>query len=270
MLVDSHAHLTDRKLMSELPAVLTRAAAAEVEVIVTVGADPAGSRAVASLVEQIPRRASEAGPDGWPEVLGTIGVHPHDAKFVTDDLLAEMADLATAERIVAIGETGLDFYRDLSPRDSQEIAFARQIQLARELELPLVVHSRDAHERTMTILERESEGQVRGVMHCFSGDRAIADRVLDLGMYIGIAGPVTYPNAKVLRELVEVIPPERLMVETDCPYLAPQKYRGKRNEPAYVIYVAEAVAQVKGLGFDEVARTTSGNAMELFGLALEE
>lgn len=254
MLIDSHAHLTDRKLMSDLRGVLERASEAEVEAIVTVGADPADTRAVAKLVEET------------PGVYGTVGVHPHDAKDLTEDVLAEMAEFATAERIVAIGETGLDFYRDLSPRDRQEIAFAQQIQLAQELGLPLVVHSRDAHERTMAILERESGGEVRGVMHCFSGDQAIADRVLALGMHIGIAGPVTYPNARGLREVVGHVPLERLMVETDCPYLTPQKYRGKRNEPAYVMYVAEAVAEVKGLSFDEVARVTSRNTSALFGL----
>lgn len=257
MLIDSHAHLTDRKLMSDLQGVLERAAEAELEAIVTVGADPADNRAVAKLVADTPR------------IFGTVGVHPHDAKVVTEDVLAEMAELATAERIVAIGETGLDFYRDLSPRDRQEIVFAQQIQLARELDLPLVVHSRDAHERTMAILERESGGEVRGVMHCFSGDRAIADRVLELGMYIGIAGPVTYPNARGLREVVRHVPLERLLVETDCPYLTPQKYRGKRNEPAYVMYVAEAVAEVRERSFDEVARMTTENAKKLFSLAIE-
>ncbi|MGI5818346.1 MAG: TatD family hydrolase [Armatimonadota bacterium] len=265
MLIDSHAHLTDRKLMSDLRSVLARAAEAELEAIVTVGADPGDSRAVAKLVEQVPRKAAEAGAD-WPEVFGTIGVHPHDAKVVTDEVVAEMAELARGERIVAIGETGLDFYRDLSPRDRQEVAFVQQIHLARELDLPLVVHSRDAHARTMEILERESGGEVRGVMHCFSGDRAIADRVLALGMYLGIAGPVTYPNAGRLREVVEHVPLDRLMVETDCPYLTPQKYRGERNEPAYVIYVAEALARVKGVSFDELARVTTANTSALFRL----
>ncbi len=258
MLIDSHAHLTDRRLISDLEEILNRAGEAEVERIVTVGADPADNRAVAKLV----RKA--------PGVFGTVGVHPHDAKAVTQGVLAEMAELATEERIVAIGETGLDFYRDLSPRDRQEMAFVQQIRLASELDLPLVVHSRDAHQRTLEILERESGGAARGVMHCFSGDRAIADRVLALGMYIGIAGPVTYPNAEDLREIVRHVPLERLLVETDCPYLAPQKYRGRRNEPAYVMYVAEAVAQAKDLRFDEVARVTSHNARDLFGLARGE
>lgn len=264
MLIDSHAHLTDRKLMSDLRNVLARATEAELEAIITVGADPGDCRSVARLVEEVPRKAAGAGAD-WPEVFGTVGVHPHDAKVVTDEVLSEIAELAGAERIVAIGEIGLDFYRDLSPRDRQEMAFVQQIDLAREIGLPLVVHSRDAHDRTLEILEREAAG-LPGVMHCFSGDRRIARRVLDLGMYIGIAGPVTYPNADRLREVVEQVPLDRLMVETDCPYLTPQKYRGERNEPAYVMYVAEAVARTKGLSFDELARATTENARRLFGL----
>lgn len=266
MLIDSHAHLTDRTLMSDLRDVLCRAAEAELEAIVTVGTDPASNRAVAKLVEDVPCKQAEAGAD-WPRVFGTIGVHPHDAKVVTDAVLEEMAGLAAGEGIVAIGETGLDFYRDLSPRDRQEIAFVQQIHLARELDLPLVVHSRDAHERTVNILERESDGQVRGVMHCFSGHSGIARRVLDLGMHIGIAGPVTYPNAGRLRQVVREIPLDRLLVETDCPYLTPQRHRGERNEPAYVMYVAEAVAQLKDVSFDELARATTANVRRLFGLA---
>lgn len=264
MLIDSHAHLTDRKLMSDVRNVLDLAAEAELEAIVTIGTDPADSCAVARLVEEIPCRQAEAGAE-WPEVFGAVGVHPHEAKVVNDDVLAKLAELAAAERIVAIGEIGLDFYRDLSPRDRQEIAFIQQIELAREVGLPIVVHSRDAHDRTLEILEREAAG-MPGVMHCFSGDERIARRVLDLGLNIGIAGPVTYPNADRLREVVRELPLDRLLVETDCPYLTPQKYRGERNEPAYVMYVAEAVANAKGVGFDEVARATTENARRLFGL----
>ncbi|MFO8081781.1 MAG: TatD family hydrolase [Armatimonadota bacterium] len=264
MLIDSHAHLTDRKLMSDLRSILERAAEAELEAIVTIGADPADSRAVARLVEEVPLKRTEAGAQ-WPEVFGAVGVHPHEAKVVNDGVLAELEELAAGERIIAIGEIGLDFYRDLSPRDRQEIAFVQQIHIAREVGLPIVVHSRDAHERTLEILEREADG-MPGVMHCFSGHSGIAKRVLDLGMHIGIAGPVTYPNAGRLRQVVREVPLERLLVETDCPYLTPQQHRGERNEPAYVMYVAEGVAKAKGVGFDEVARASTQNARELFGL----
>jgi TatD DNase family protein len=266
MLIDSHAHLTDSKLMSDVRDVLSRAGEAELEAIVTVGTDPGSNRTVTKLVEEAPDKRGQG--DQWPEIFGTVGVHPHDASDVTDDVLAEMARLAAGERIVAIGETGLDFYRDLSPRDRQEMAFVQQIDLAREVGLPLVVHSRDAHERTLEILEREAEG-LTGVMHCFSGHSGIAQRVLDLGWYIGIAGPVTYPNAGRLRQVVREVPLDRLLVETDCPYLTPQKYRGKRNEPAYVMYVAEAVAEVTEVSFDEASRVTTQNASALFGLSVE-
>lgn len=255
MLIDSHAHLTDRRLRSDLPNVLERAAETELCAIVTVGTDPASNREVVELVVRT------------PGVFGTVGVHPHDAKVVNEDVLAEMERLAGREGIVAIGETGLDFYRDLSPRDRQEIAFAQQIALARELDLPLVVHSRDAHGRTLEVLEREGAGQLRGVMHCFSGDMAVANRVLELGMYIGIAGPVTYPNADRLRQVATQIPLDRLLIETDCPYLTPQKHRGDRNEPAYVMYVAEEIARIRGISFDELARATTENAKALFGIA---
>jgi len=264
MLIDSHAHLTDRRLMSDLRKVLDLASDAELEAIVTVSAETADLRAITTLVEVAPQKQAESGAD-WPEIFGTLGVHPHDAKDVTEDVLAQMEELAANERIVAIGEIGLDFYRDLSPRDQQEIAFIQQIAVAREVDLPIVVHSRDAHSNTLEILEREAAG-MPGVMHCFSGDQQIAERVLDLGMYIGIAGPVTYPNATGLREVVSEVPLDRLLVETDCPYLTPQKYRGERNEPAYVMYVAEAVAEAKVISFDELARATTENARRLFGI----
>ena len=266
MLVDSHAHLTDKRLRSDLRGVLARAEAAELAAIITVGADPADSRAVATLVAELRRSPVPAGKDARPTVFGTVGVHPHDAKLVTDEVLAELATLAAGEGIVAIGEIGLDFYRDLSPRDQQERAFVQQIHLAREVGLPLVVHSRDAHEQTLALLEREGGGELRGVMHCFSGDMAIAERTLALGLHIGIAGPVTYPSARELAEVAAHVPLDRLLVETDCPYLAPQRYRGQRNEPAYVIYVAERIAELRGISFDEVARATTATVAALFGI----
>ncbi|MCD6361392.1 MAG: TatD family hydrolase [Armatimonadetes bacterium] len=257
MLIDSHAHLTDKRLVRQLDEVLVRAAEAGVDAIVTIGTDAASSRAVAELVERV------------PGVAGAVGVHPHDAKTLTAEVLEELADLATRERIVAIGETGLDFYRDLSPRDRQEIAFIEQIHLARELDLPLVVHIREAYPAALGILERETAGQVRGVVHCWSSGVEDAQRALDLGLHLGFTGTVTYPNAKRVRETAATIPLDRILIETDCPYLVPQRYRKKvkTNEPAYVMYVAEEIAQLRGISFDEVARATTASARELFGLA---
>lgn len=256
MLIDSHAHLTDKRLIRQLDEVLVRAAEADVSAIITIGADMPSSRAVAELVDRV------------SGVVGAVGVHPHDAKTVTADVLEELANLAAGERIVAIGETGLDFYRDLSPRDKQEIAFIEQIHLARELDLPLVVHIRDAYNAALSVLERETDDQARGVVHCWSSGMSDAQRVVDLGLHIGFTGTVTYPNARNLREVAATIPLGRILIETDCPYLTPHPHRKKvkTNEPAYVKYVAEQIAEARGVGFDEVARATTANARELFGL----
>ncbi len=254
MLIDSHAHLTDKRLIRQIDDVLARAAEADVGAIITIGTDPASNRAVAELVNRV------------PGIAGTVGVHPHDAKSVTGDVLDELAQLASGERIVAIGETGLDFFRDLSPRDKQEIAFIEQIQLAAELDLPLVVHIRDAYDEALTILERETGGQARGVVHCWSSGLTDAQRVLDLGLHIGFTGTVTYPNAGNLREVAASIPLDRILIETDCPYLTPHPHRKKvkTNEPAYVKYVAEQIAETREISFDEVAEATTDNARKLF------
>jgi len=259
MLIDSHAHLTDKRLIRQLDEVLARAAEADVRAIITIGTDAASSRAVAELVE------------AKPGIAGTVGVHPHDAKTVTADVLEELAQLAAGERIVAIGETGLDFYRDLSPRDKQEIAFIEQIHLARELGLPLVIHIREAYDAALEILERETGGDLRGVVHCWSSGLSDAQRVLDLGLHIGFTGTVTYPNASNLREVAATVPLDRILIETDSPYLVPQRFRKKvkTNEPAYVVYVAEQIAETREVSFDEVARATTANARELFGMGAD-
>jgi TatD DNase family protein len=167
--------------------------------------------------------------------------------------------------VVAIGEIGLDYYRDLSPRDRQRKAFVQQLALARTLGLPVIVHIRDAHRDAIRILEEEAEG-TRGVLHCYSGDLDTAQRAIALGWYISVAGPVTYPNAHRLRGVVGQLPLERLLIETDCPYLSPQPRRGKRNEPAYVRWVAEQLAEILQADLKQVARVTSSNTRELFGL----
>jgi len=254
MLIDSHAHITHPLLAREIDDVLLRAAQAGVAAIVTVGYDAASNREVARLVDE------------KPGICAAVGIHPHDAKMATAVVLEEMAELATHQRVVAIGETGLDFYRDLSPRDAQEIAFIEQIHLARELGLPLIVHSRQAHEETLRILRREGGGELRGVMHCFSGDLSFARRCIELGLYIGIAGNVTFPKATKIHTVAGKAPLERLLVETDCPWLAPQQHRGKRNEPAYVRLVAEKVAELRGASFEQIAQATSANARELLSV----
>ena len=279
-LIDTHAHLDFPRFKGDREQVIERATTAGVKAIINAGASLASSLAAAALAE------------AYPQIYAAVGVHPHDAKTVTGKLLEELRGLASHPKVVAIGEIGLDFYRDLSPRDKQRQAFQQQLALASEIGKPVIIHDRDAHSEVMAILRRWAcpehfdsaqcklrrrvEGdhqpsaigqQPAGVLHCFSGDLAMAQEAIELGFYISIAGPVTFKNARSLRELVRQLPLEKLLVETDCPYLTPHPHRGKkRNEPAYVKFVAQEVARVKGLSLEEVARITSDNAQALFAL----
>lgn len=248
-LADTHAHLTHPDYRAD-DALAERAAARGVRRIITVGFDLATSEAGAALA------AADA------RVWHAPGVHPHDAAAVGPDVMAQLRRLATLPRVAAIGETGLDFYRDRSPRDAQAAAFRTHLQLAVELGLPVIVHSRDAHEEVLAIWAESGWGH--GVMHCFSGDADIARRAIELGLYIGVAGPVTFGNAERVRAIVRDLPRERVLLETDCPYLAPDPYRGKPNEPAYLPLIAEAVARCWGATPAEVASITTANAIACF------
>ncbi|MHB1134116.1 MAG: TatD family hydrolase [Chloroflexota bacterium] len=261
-LVDSHAHLDDEAFAADRADVLARARAAGVTRIVSVGADLASSRANVALAAST------------PGVWASVGVHPHEAAGLNEAAgldeaaLAELRSLAAQPRVVAIGEIGLDFYRDLSPRPAQQAAFRAQLALARELGLPAIVHDREAHDEVLAVL-REWAGAypaARGVLHCFSGDEALARAAIELGFYISLAGPVTYANARRLQSLAAILPLERLLVETDCPYLTPVPRRGQRNEPALVALVAEKVAALRGLAPADLAAATTANARRLFGL----
>ena len=255
-LTDTHTHLDFPQFDDDREHVIERAATAGVGAMVSVGADLASSQAAVALAE------------AYPQIYAAVGVHPHDAKTVTEKVLEELRALASHPRVVAIGEIGLDFYRDLSPRDQQRQAFEQQLALASEVRKPVIIHDREAHKEVMAILRRWAEGcqQPVGVLHCFSGDLAMAQEAIKMGFYVSIAGPVTFQNARRLRELVRQLPLERLLIETDCPYLTPHPHRGKRNEPAYVKLVAQEVAHIKGLTLEEVARVTSDNARALFAL----
>ena len=265
-LIDTHTHLDFPRFKNDRERVIERAAKAGVRAMVNVGASLASSQAAVTLAE------------AYPPVYAAVGVHPHDAKTLTGEMLEELRALASHPKVVAIGEIGLDFYRDLSPRDKQRQAFKQQLALAKEVGKPVVIHDRDAHSEVMAILlhwacperSRRVEGghQPAGVLHCFSGGLAMAQEAIELGFYISIAGPVTFRNAQHLRELVRQLPLEKLLIETDCPYLTPHPHRGKRNEPAYVKLVAQEVANTKGLSLEEVARITSDNAQALFALNL--
>ena len=258
LLVDSHCHVAEREFDADRDAVLERAAAAAVTTIVCVGAT--------GRVETNAPAIELAGMRRGVRVVASVGIHPHDASSADDAALATLRRFASAPGVVALGETGLDYYYEHSPRAAQRAAFARTAAMARELDLPLVVHVRDAHREAVEVLRSEPLGPAGGVIHCFTGDTDDARAYLDLGLHISISGIVTFRNADALRQAVRSIPADRLLVETDAPYLSPAPHRGKRNEPAHVRLVAEAVAEVQGQPFEAVARTTRANAERLFRL----
>lgn len=251
-LFDTHAHLHVPEFADDLPAVLERARAAGVQRLVTIGTDVGTTTAAIALAAEL---------DG---VWATAGIHPHDAAEADEIAFAEIERLAHDPHVVAIGEIGLDFFRNLSPRDAQERTFRHLLDLARRLGKPAVMHCRDAHAETLAILEDEGVREIGGIMHCFSGDVAIARRCLDLGLVISLAGPVTYPSARALPAVARFVPADRLVLETDCPFLPPQGHRGRRNEPAYLALTAARVAELRGEPLDTLGPRTSDNARRLF------
>jgi TatD DNase family protein len=256
VLVDSHAHLDDERFAPDLGAVLDRARDAGVQRIVTVGAGLASCEAAIALARRNPGL-----------VWASVGIHPHDAAGADEAALARLIELARSPGVVAIGETGLDYHYDRSPPDAQRAVFEAQIRMALRLNLPVVVHCREAYEDCLTVLKGHAASGLRGVLHCFAGDRPTAEALVRIGFFISFAGPLTFPNAGNLREVARLVPMEQLLIETDCPYLAPQPVRGRRNEPVFVRHVAEALAAVRGVTADEVAARTAANAARLFGPA---
>jgi TatD DNase family protein len=252
-LFDTHAHLHFPEFDADRSAVLERARHAGVRRMLTIGTEVPTSRAAIALAEH------------EPDVWASVGVHPHDAGDADEAALEEIEWLARGPRVVAVGEIGLDFFRDLSPREAQARVFRRLLGVARRVRKPVIVHCRDAHAEVLAILADERVGEVSGVMHCFSGDVEIARRCLDLGLLISLAGPVTYPNARALPDVARYVPPDRLVVETDCPFLPPQGHRGKRNEPALITLTAARVAELRGEPLADLARRASDNARRLFG-----
>lgn len=264
-LIDTHAHLDFSKFDADRPAVVKRAGAAGVSAIVNVGTDLVTSRRAVDLAEE------------YEAVYAAVGVHPHGAKALDGAALEELRELAQRPKVVAVGEIGLDYYRNLSPRDAQRRAFQAQLAWAAKLGKPVIIHDRDAHDEILQALSKWAAGLENstlagrlGVLHTFSGDLEMAQKAIDLGFYLSISGPVTYRNARQLPEIVRALPLDRLLVETDCPFLAPEPYRGKRNEPAYTRLVAERIAELKGIPFDDLARATTANARRLFELANTE
>jgi TatD DNase family protein len=262
MYVDSHAHIDGEEFDADRDEVVARAREAGVRAILNVGTgDPHGGD-LERAVELAERYAG---------VYAAVGVHPHDARLY--DEAAErrlLGILKGGGRVVALGEIGLDFHYDNSPREVQREVFARQLNLARELGLPVIIHSREADDETVEILRGVYAGAPRGgVMHCFGGGGRMAGAVLELGFYISFAGNVTFKKAENLREVAQIVPAGRLLVETDCPFMAPVPLRGRRNEPAFVVETARFVAGLRGVEPEELGRTTSENFSRLFGVELE-
>jgi len=258
-LFDTHAHLHVPDFASDLALVLERAREAGVAGMVTIGTDGDTNRAAVALAERL------------PGVRASVGIHPHDAASATEADWAALEGLArSSDKVVALGEMGLDYFRNLSPPDVQVGVFRRQIALARRLGKPVIVHCRDAHDDALAILAEERVAEVGGVMHCFSSDVAIAKRCLDLELSISLAGPVTYKNARALPDVARFVPEDRLVVETDCPYLPPHPHRGQRNEPAYVALTVRRVAELRGADPESLAASTSDNALRLFCLSASD
>jgi len=259
MLFDTHCHIDAERFPEGVDAVLARARAAGVGAFACIGVGSLElSRAALGLAE---RR---------PDVVATVGIHPHDAAAADTTLEAELAELAAHERIVAVGEVGLDFHYDHSPRETQRDVFRRFIALARALKKPLVIHTRSAPEETLALLESEAARDVGGIIHCFSEDRAFARRALDLGFYLSFSGILTFKNATAIHDVAVWAPEDRVLVETDSPYLAPVPLRGKKCEPAFVAHTAHRLAELRGTDPARVSAFTSENAARAFGLKLDE
>jgi TatD DNase family protein len=255
MLFDTHCHLDDPRLLEELDAVLERAQEAGVRRITTIGcASDLGS--VTKAIE-----IARAHPD---RISATVGVHPHDAKHLDDELLDAIRDAGADASVVAIGETGLDFHYDHSPHDAQEEAFRKQVAVAKELRKPLVIHTRSAPKQTLQILREEHAKDVGGIIHCFSEDAPFAAAALDLGFVSSFSGIVTFNKAIAVQEAALKQPADALLIETDAPYLAPIPRRGKRNEPAYVAYTAARIAELRGVDPEALAEATYENALRIF------
>jgi len=251
MFVDSHAHLQWASFDRDRDEVIRRAKKAGVARTVNIGFDVAGSRQGVELAAR------------YAGLYATVGLHPHNASQFNETVLDELRQLAGQAKVVAIGEIGLDYYRNRSPRAAQQQAFEAQLRLAEEVGLPVVVHDRDAHQEVLAVLSRFA-GRIEGVMHCFSGDEALAQQCIELGFYISFAGTVTFPNARQLQAVAREISLDKVLLETDSPWLAPQAMRGKRNEPAFLPFIAEKIAKLKGVSVEVLGEKTTRNVEKIF------
>jgi TatD DNase family protein len=254
MLIDSHSHLEMPAFREDLEQVIQRAKASSVEYIFTVGTEKKDWNRALELAHS------------HPSVYAILGVHPHNAREIDAETYPTLRKLCAEEKVRAYGEIGLDFYRNLSPREVQLKRFREQIQFAKELGLPVVVHDREAHQETLEILKSEKADECGGIIHCFSGDYKMAKECIEMGFFISISGSITFKNAGGFQEVVKQIPLDFLLIETDAPFLAPVPFRGKRNEPSYVRYTAQKVAEIKKVSLEKVAEVTTKNALRVYGL----
>ncbi|MEY8427106.1 TatD family hydrolase [Lachnospiraceae bacterium 46-15] len=252
MIFDSHAHYDDKAFEEDRDEVLSGLCQAGVGAVVNVGASFQGVRDTAALAEK------------YPFVYGAVGIHPDHVDQLNDEVLQEMRTLCGRKKIVAVGEIGLDYYWDKNPRKMQQEWFVRQLTLAKEVGLPVNIHSREAAKDTFDIVKQEHAGSTGGVIHCYSGSKEMARDYLNLGYYLGVGGVVTFKNARVLKEVVEYAPLDRILIETDCPYLAPAPFRGKRNASPLLSYVLDTIAVLKGVSREEAERVTWENAVEMY------
>lgn len=256
MLIDTHVHLNaDQYWDNDLQEVIDRALAAKVERMVVIGFDEVTIKRAMQLIEE------------YDFIYAVIGWHPVDAIDCTDEYLQWIEELAAHPKVVGIGETGLDYYWDKSPKDVQQYWFRKQIQLAKKLQLPIILHNRDATGDVVRILKEEDAKEVGGIMHCYGGSVETARDCINMNFMISLGGPVTFKNARQPKEVATEIPLEHLLIETDAPYLTPHPYRGKRNEPAYVALVAEEIARLKNISVEEVAAATTANALKFFKIS---
>jgi TatD DNase family protein len=256
MFIDSHAHLDDERFDDDRETVIKNLKTDQIDIVINIGADIASSKSTLNLAQT------------YDNIYSVVGVHPHSVSELVGVGLDEIESLARDEKTVAIGEIGLDYYYENSPKQLQKEYFIEQIRLAKKLDLPIVIHSREAVKDTLDIIKSEKSSNLRGVMHCFSSSVEIAKEYVKLGFYIAIGGVVTFKNARVTKEVAKYVPLESLLIETDCPYLAPEPFRGKRNEPKYIKYTAEEIAKIKEVDLEEIAKITSANAKKLFEIKI--
>jgi len=254
LLFDTHAHYDDERFDEDRHQLIESLNAKGVGYVVNIAADMESAKKSIELAEK------------YSFIYAAVGVHPHSADEVNEKNLEILAEYARNSKVKAIGEIGLDYYYDNSPRDIQKRAFNMQLELASMLKLPVIIHDRDAHEDSMNIIKEKRASLSYGVFHCFSGSVEMAKELIEMDFYISVGGPLTFKNSRKLPDVVRYVPLDRLLIETDCPYLAPEPHRGKRNDSGYMYLVAQKIAEIKGLSFDEVAAATTDNAKKFFGI----